>query len=112
MRTMLPLLLTASCICGCTTMRAVPPSDLQSTVAELQPGDRIALRVADSDSWEENLTVVGVSDTTIQTQDRSGARDTLTKEAISDMRIRQIAPGKIIALVFGILSSGIPGLSL
>lgn len=112
MRTMLPLFLSASCLCGCTTMRAVPPSDLESAVGELQPGDRIELRVGDSASWEEDVTVVDVSDTTVQTQDRSGARETVAKEAIADLRVRRIAPGKTTALVFAILGSGIPGLSL
>ena len=108
------LLLAVISICGCTTMLTVAPGDLQSILDSFQAGDQIAVRVADT--WQENLNVVGVTDSSIQAENAGGDRLTVARSEIAGIRVRVSAPGKTaglaVGIFFGVLGSGIPGASL
>jgi hypothetical protein len=89
-------------LCGCTTMRIVGADDLRAVAGALQPGDRVAVRADSDDTWNEDLTVVRVTDTSIQTRDPQGLQETFGMPDIAEMRVRRRAPGKTIALALGI----------
>lgn len=108
------LLLAPILVCGCTTMRTVAPGELQATLDSLQKGDHIAVRTADR--WHENLIVYGVTDSSIQADNPGGERVTFDRLEVAEIRVRVSAPGKTaglaVGILFGVLGSEIPGLSL
>ena len=108
------LLLAVVSMCGCTTMRTVASGDLQAALDRLQSGDPIAVRTVDT--WHKNLAVAGVTDTSILAENPSGERVTFARSEVAEIQVRTRAPGKTAGLVaivfFGVLGSGIPGLSL
>lgn len=108
------LLLAVVSMCGCTTMHTVAPGSLQAVLERLRTGDPIAVRAADT--WHENLTLVGVTDASIEAENSSGERVRFARSEITEIRVRVRAPAKTAGLAAGIflglLGSGIPGLSL
>ena len=108
MRTILVLLLAAVSTGGCTTLRAVAPGDLQAALGRLKTGDSISVRTADT--WHEKVTVVSVSDASIQAQSPSGERVTFAKAEIAEMQVRTRAPGRTAALAAGIYVLGLSAL--
>jgi preprotein translocase subunit YajC len=107
-------LLAVVWISGCTTMRTMASGDLQTALDSLRAGDQVAIRSADT--WQENLTVESVTDSSIRVEDARGERVTFDRSEIVEIKVRVSAPGKTAALAagifFGVLGSGIPGLSL
>jgi len=108
------LLLTVISMCGCTTLRIVAPGDVQAELDRLQTGDRIAVR--DADAWQEDLTVVRVTGSSMQVDNARGEQLTFVRSEITEIKVRVSAPGKTAGLAagifLGVLGSGIPGLSL
>jgi len=108
------LLLVVTTLSGCTTTRTISSYDLPAALQALQIGDRIAVLTADT--WQEDLTVVGVADSGIDAETIWGERLTFPISQIAGIRVRASAPGKTASLAagifFAVLGSGIPGLSL
>jgi len=108
------LLLAPILTCGCTTMRTVAPGELQAALDSLQKGDHVAVRIADR--WHENLIVHSVTDSSVQAENPGGERVTFDRLEVAEVRVRVSAPGKTaglaVGILFGVLGSGIPGLSL
>jgi hypothetical protein len=101
-------------MCSCTTIRTVAPRDLEAAFDSLQIGAHIDVNIAAA--WRENLAVVGVTDSSILAENADGERLTLARSEIAGLRIQSRAPGKTAGIAagifFGVLGSGIPGLSL
>jgi len=95
-------------------MRIVAPGDVQTELDGLKAGDRIAVR--DADAWQEDLTVVRVTGSSIQADNARGAHLTFARSEIAEIKVRVGAPGKTAGLAagifLGVLGSGVPGLSL
>jgi len=95
-------------------MRVVAPGDVQAELDGLRTGDRIAVR--DADAWHEDLTVVRVSRSSIEAANGRAEPLTFARSEIAEIKVRVSAPGKTAGLAagifFGVLGSGIPGLSL
>ena len=106
--------LAAILICGCTTMHAVAPAAFEATLGGLKRGDQIAVRTVAG--WQEKLTVLSVTDSSIQAEMPGGERVGFGRSEVAEIQVRVRAPGKTAGLAagifFGVLGSGIPGASL
>lgn len=92
-------LFIAFSVAGCSTLVVVDTSTASSIQEALEAGDRIMLTTDDGDFF--GLTIIGLTDDSIQAQDEDGQSVEIAYEDVARVSMRQRQPGRTAAAVAG-----------
>jgi hypothetical protein len=92
-------------VAGCATVRNVQLGGDSSAPPAVQNGDRIELTTRDDRHYR--LTVVGITETGIEGEDRAGQSVAIAYEDILVLQVREPRPGRTAALAAGATFAGI-----